>query len=312
MARYVARRLAMAAVTVLVILCVLFLLLQFMPGSPFNNEKLTDAQLAVLYQKYGLDRPFYEQFLIYLGNMLRGDFGESYAIQPGMGVAQLVGSRLPLTLQIGLQAAILGSFLGLVLGVVAALRHGTAVDSAATFVSVLGVSLPSFVFALILQYFLAYRLKLFPITFSDSRYALSTVLPTIALSMFTLANIERYSRNELIEVLDSDYILLADCKGLSKAQVVMRHALRNSLVGVVTILAPLVVNLLVGSLVVEQAFSIPGIGSLFVKAIQMNDFNVVIGLSFVYSLLFIGAMLVVDVLYGVIDPRITLAKGGLQ
>ena len=299
----------MAAVTILVILFVLFLLLEFMPGSPFNNEKITADQMAILYQKYGLDKPFYERFALFVSNMLRGDLGESYSIAPGMSVSTLVAARLPITLQIGLQAAAVGSLIGLVLGIVAALRHGRAADSVATLVAVLGVSLPSFVFALLLQYFLAYKLKLFPVLFSQRQQLLSTVLPTISLCMFTLANIERYSRSELIEVMGSDYIQLADCKGLSRAKVVARHAIRNSLVGVVTVLAPLVVNLLVGSLVVERAFSIPGIGSLFIDAIQSNDFNVVISLSFVYSLMFIAAMLLVDILYCVIDPRITLAKG---
>ena len=309
MGKYILKRVLMAIVTLLVIVCTMFLLLRFMPGSPFNDEMLTKEQIAIMMEAYGLDKPFYIQFANYIWNMLHGDLGVSFNIQAGMPITSLIGSRLPLTIQIGLQAATLGALIGLLLGIVAALRKGTVFDSTATAISVIGVSLPSFVFALLLQYFLAYKLKWFPVLFSDKQAFRSTILPTISLCMFTMASIARYSRSELIEVMTSDYILLADAKGLPRGKLILRHALRNTLIGVITVLAPLVVSLMTGSLVVEKAFSVPGIGSLFVTAIQSNDYNVVVSISFIYSVMLVTVMLLVDILYGIIDPRIRLAKG---
>lgn len=309
MGKYILKRVLMAIVTLLVIVCTMFLLLRFMPGSPFNDEMLTKEQIAIMMEAYGLDQPFYIQFLNYIGNMLHGDLGVSFNIQAGMPITDLIGSRLPLTIQIGLQAATIGALIGLILGIVAALRKGTVFDSVATGISVIGVSLPSFVFALLLQYFLAYKLQWFPVLFSDKQAFQSTILPTISLCMFTMASIARYSRSELIEVMTSDYILLAEAKGLPRGKLIFRHALRNTLIGVITVLAPLVVSLMTGSLVVEKAFSVPGIGSLFVTAIQSNDYNVVVSISFIYSVMLVTVMLLVDILYGIIDPRIRLAKG---
>ena len=168
--------------------------------------------------------------------------------------------------------------------------------------------MPSYVFALGLAYLFGYELSWFPLyTRRMTRWVL--VLPSIALSMFTIASIARFTRNEMLEVLGSDYMLLAESKGVIGARLILRHALRNALIPVVTVLAPLIVGLMTGSLVVEKIFSIPGIGSLLVTAIQSNDYNVVIALSFMYSAMYIGIMLVVDILYGVIDPRIRLSKG---
>lgn len=309
MAKYILKRVLISAVTLLVILLLLFTMLEFMPGSPFNDEKLTEQQLAALEEAYGLNDPFPVKFARYVVNVLHGDFGVSYNIQANMPVSTLLKARLPLSLRIGLQAALVGTFIGLILGVLAALKQNTILDSLCTGISVLGISLPNFVFALVLSYFLGYKCKLFPILYSAKAPFSSTILPTISLAMFTIANIARYARSELIEVLNTDYILLAESKGLSKAKVVTRHALRNALIGIVTVLGPLIVNLITGSLVVEKAFSIPGIGSLFVTAIQSNDYNVVLSISFIYSVLFISMMLLVDVLYCIIDPRVRLTKG---
>ena len=309
MGKYILKRIIMAIATVLVIICILFLMLRFMPGSPFDDEMLTPQQIAIMMEAYGLDKPFYIQFINYVKNLLHGNLGISFNVQPGMPITTLIKARLPLSVQIGLQAALLGSFVGIILGIVAALNKGTIFDSTATAISVIGISLPNFVFALLLQYFLAFKWKLFPVLFSNKQVMRSTILPTIALAMFTLASVARYSRSELIEVMGSDYIMLADAKGLPRAMLIMRHALRNALIGVITVLAPLVVSLMTGSLVIEQAFSIPGIGSLFITAIQNNDYNVVVSISFIYSLLLVSVMLLVDIMYGIIDPRIRLAKG---
>lgn len=309
MKKYVLKRTLIAVVTVLVILFVLFLMLNLMPGSPFNNEeKMSPEQIQAMKEYYGLDKPVLERFVIYIANMLHGDFGVSYSIQVNMPISELVGSRLPVTLGLGLLAGVVGTLIGLVLGVVAALRRHTVWDTLTTVVAVVGISLPSFVVALILSYFLGYKWRLFPILFNATDPGLSLVLPVVALSLFTIASVARYTRSEMIEVMASDYMMLAESKGLSRGKLIATHALRNTLVSVITVLAPLLVSLMTGSLVIEKAFSIPGLGSLYIQAIQSNDYNVVLAISFIYSVIFIIAMLLVDVLYGVIDPRIRLAK----
>jgi len=287
----------------------LFVMMSLMPGSPFNDEKMSRDQVAALYAKYGLDKPVLIQFFIYLKNMLTGNFGISYSIQSNMPVSNLIASSLPISIQIGLQAAVFGSFIGLILGIVAALKKNTFIDTFATGISVIGVSLPSFVLALLLSYFFAFKFNMFPILYSSEKTLISTILPSISMAMFTLASIARYARSEIIEVMNLDYITLADSKGIPKVRLIFVHVLRNAMIAVMTVLAALVVDLMAGSLVVEKAFSIPGLGSLFIKAIQSNDYNVVLSISFVYSIMFIGAMILVDVLYGIVDPRIRLAKG---
>ena len=255
------------------------------------------------------DRPIYVQFFRYVTNMLRGDFGVSYNISKNTPISQLIQSRLPISIRVGGMAVTLGAIVGLVLGIIAALKRDTIFDTLATIISVIGVSVPSYVIALALSYTFGFKLKWFPMLFSAKDVFGSSVLPSISLSMFTMASIARFTRSEMIEVLDSDYMLLAESKGISGPALIFRHALRNALIPIITVLAPLIVDLMTGSLVVEKIFAIPGVGSLLVTAIQSNDYNVVISLSFIYSAMYIGIMLVVDLLYGIIDPRIRLAKG---
>jgi oligopeptide transport system permease protein len=310
MRRYIIKRLLISIGTLFVVILVLFTLLQFMPGSPFNDEKLNDDQKAVLLEKYGLDQPIIVQFYKYVVNMLQGDFGVSYTISKNTPISQLLQTRIPISLRIGGQAVLLGALIGLLLGIIAAIRHGTVWDTIATIISVIGVSVPSYVFALALAYTFGYKLSWFPLLYTMDAPFQSSVLPSISLSMFTIASIARFTRSEMLEVLGSDYILLAESKGVYGPKLIVRHVLRNALIPIVTVLAPLIVGLMTGSLVVEKIFSIPGIGSLLVTAIQSNDYNVIIVLSFLYSAMYIGIMLVVDILYGVIDPRIRLSKEG--
>lgn len=310
MKKYTLKRILTSLFTLLAILLVLFILMQLMPGSPFNDEKLNNDQRLALYAKYGLDQPIVVQFFNYVKNMLKGDFGVSYNISKNTPIAQLIQTRLPVSIRIGGFAVSIGAVLGLLLGLVAALEHDTIWDSLATVISVIGVSVPSYVFALALSYTLGFRMGWFPMLYKEKLAFASSVLPSIALSMFTMANIARFTRSEMLEVLGSDYMLLAESKGLMGWPLIMRHALRNALIPIITVLAPLIVDLMTGSLVVEKIFAIPGVGSLLVNAIQSNDYNVVIALSFIYSAMYIGIMLAVDILYGIIDPRIRLAKEG--
>ncbi len=300
----------MSILTLMVILFVLFLMLSYMPGSPFNDEKLTAVQKQVLYAKYGLDQPFFVRFAKYVVNMFKGDLGVSYVLNKNRAVADMIKGPLMVSIRIGAQGFVVGSIIGLLLGIAAALNHNTWIDSLCSVVSVLGVSVPSYVFALLLAFYIGFKLQWTPILYNASAPFSSTILPTLALSMFPIANISRFTRSEMIDVLGSDYIALVQAKGVKEKGLIFHHALRNTMIPIVTIMGPLLINLLTGSMVVEKVFAIPGIGMLMVQAIQSNDYNVVVACAFVYSALYIFMMLGVDILYGIIDPRIRVAKEG--
>jgi oligopeptide transport system permease protein len=317
MLKYISSRLVLSIATMLVILSLLVLLLEFMPGSPFNDEKLTQEQKIVLEEKYGLNKPVYEKFGIYVKNIvLHGDFGPSYTIQKNVPVSKIIKDRLPISMRLGLQALFFGFIVGIILASIAAVYKNSIWDTMTTVIAVIGVSVPSYVFALGLSYFLGYKLTttyhitLFPMTYDIYKPVVSSILPTIALAMFVVATVARFMRTELVEVLGSDYILLAEAKGIKPNKVIFKHSFRNALIPVITVLGPLTVGLMTGSLVVERIFGIPGIGDLLVTAISVNDFNVVIAVAFFYSLFYIIMQLIIDILYGIIDPRIRVAKGG--
>lgn len=310
MFKYITRRMFWSLVTLFTILILLFLLLQFLPGTPFNDEKLSEASKALLNAKYGLDQPFFSRFGIYMKNILTEfDFGISLSIQRNWMVKNIVLPRLGISVRIGLQALALGTFMGIILGVLSASKKNTWVDTLSTLIAIVGVSIPSYVFALLLSYVFGFRIPIFSIIFNFNDPIKSSILPTIALSMFVMAQVTRFLRTELIEVLGSDYIRLVEAKGVNKFKVVFNHGLRNALISVITILGPLTVTLLTGSLVVEKVYAVPGIGSLLVNGILTNDYNVIVMIAFVYSALYITMNLIVDILYGIIDPRIRVAKG---
>ncbi|MBR2552695.1 MAG: ABC transporter permease [Erysipelotrichaceae bacterium] len=309
MKKYILKRVLVSIATLLVIILVLFLLMDLMPGTPFNDEKLTEAQLALLYEKYGLDKPLIVRFFIYLKNMLTGDLGVSYAINKNFAISDMIKGRLGISLTVGAMAMVFGTIMGLILGILAALNHNTWIDNLCSVLSVIGVSVPSYVCALLLCYFIAYKLKLMPILYNQQMPIKSLILPALALSVSPTANIARFTRSEMIDVLNSDYILLVQSKGVKNWKMIIRHALRNTLIPIITVMGPLLVNLLTGSSVIERIFGIPGIGLLMISGIQQNDYNVTIACSFIYSLMYIITMLIVDILYGIIDPRIRVAKG---
>lgn len=309
MIKYILKRISISVVTIFVITFILFLMLDLMPGSPFNDDKITNEQREIINEKYGLDKPILERFVKYTSLMVQGDFGVSYNIQKDAKVSSLLQGRVSTSFTLGAQAVVVGSLVGAVLGIVASLKHNTWIDTLTSTIAVAGVSIPSYVFALALVYVVAFQWRWVPVLWDNSRQGLSSILPVISLSMFTIATVSRFLRSEMLEVLNSDYIQLARSKGLSEGKTIIRHGIRNALIPVITVLGPLVVNLMTGSLVVEKIFGIPGLGELFINAIQFNDYNIVMAIAFLYSVMFIVVMLVVDILYGVIDPRIRLAKG---
>ncbi len=306
--KYILKRLAISVVTLLVIVLVLFLLMKMMPGTPFNDEKLTETHKAAIYAAYGLDKPVLEQFWIYICNMLKGDFGISYAIQRNMSVSSLVGPRIGVSFGLGIGAVIIGTIFGILLGIVAALNRNTFWDTFATVLSVIGVSIPSFVFCLLLLILFGVEWPVLPVLYNSSNAFQSSIIPMIALSMGVIANVARFTRSEMIEVMGSEYIQLAEAKGISRRHLIFHHAIRNCLIPVITVLGPIIVGLMTGSMVIEKICAIPGLGSLLVKAIEVRDYNVILAVSFLYSVLYIVVMLIVDVAYGIIDPRIRLGK----
>ena len=306
--KYILKRIFYMIITLFLIATITFFLMKLLPGSPYaNEENLTDAQLQIMNAKYGLDKPVWMQYLIYLGGLVRLDLGMSFRYNST--VLNLLSSRVGPSFQIGLQALIFGMGMGTLLGLVAAMKQNTIVDTGATFFAIIGRSVPSFVFAVILQLVFGVIFPILPIALWNQGF-ISSILPTLALSISPVADSARFIRTEMVEVLQSDYMELARAKGLSRMEVVMKHGVRNALIPLVTIAGPMLVGLMTGSMVIENIFAIPGIGEQFVKSILTNDYPTIMGVTMMYSFLLVVTILIVDLLYGFIDPRIRLTQGG--
>ncbi|WP_313020187.1 oligopeptide ABC transporter permease [Macrococcoides bohemicum] len=306
MLKYTIKRISYMLLTLFIVTTATFFLMKLMPGSPFNDEKLSAEQKAIVNEKYGLNDPVGVQYLNYLKKAATGDFGVSFQYD-NKDVLGLIIPRLGPSAEIGLYAMIIGVTLGIILGVIAAVKQNTWVDYLATVFSVLAISVPSFVLAVLLQYFLAVKVQWFPVAgWEGIDYA---VLPAIALSAGVIATIARYIRSEMIEVLSSDYITLARAKGNSTSKVLFGHALRNALIPIITLIGPMTVGILTGALTIETIFGIPGLGDQFVRSIQMNDYPVIMALTVFICALFVAVLFIVDILYGIIDPRIRVQGG---
>lgn len=306
MFKYICKRLLYIVLTLFVILTATFFLMNKLPGTPFDDERfsmLPPEEQAIVMEKYGLDEPVYMQYIKYVKNILKGNFGESF-IYTGQDVSNVLVHRIGPSALIGAQAVLLGLSVGLILGILAAWKHNTGIDYFTMIVAVLGVSVPNFVLAALLQYFVGLKWGVLPVAFWESWS--SSILPSIALSVSVIAMIARFIRTEMLDVLEQDYIVTAKAKGLSKLKVLMTHAVRNSIIPVITILGPIIVNIFTGSLAVENIYGIPGIGSLFVDSIKMNDYSTIMAIAICYSAFYVLVILVTDVLYSLIDPRIRL------
>lgn len=307
MARYVLRRLVYMVLTLWVIVTLTFVVMHSIPGDPFlSTKRTTPAIRANLMAKYGLDRPRHEQYLIYMQNLLRGDLGISMQYQQRT-VSEVIGAGFPVSASLGLRALAYAVPAGLFLGVVAALRRGRVWDYAAMIIAVIGVSVPSFVIGTLLQYTVAVRLGWLPVAGWGTWDR--AVLPAFALGLGALAVSARLMRASMLDVLNQDYVKTARAKGLSEAEVVWRHTLRNAFLPLVTVLGPLVVAVITGTLVIEQVFAIPGLGRFFVQSIINQDYTMILGTTVFYAALLVISFFVVDLLYGVVDPRIRLYRG---
>ena len=280
-----------------------------LPGTPFDAERfsiMTPQQQERVLEMYGLNDSLPMQYVKYIKNMLKGDLGTSFTYV-NQDVSKVITGRLGPSALIGIQAVLIGLAIGLILGILAAWKHNSGIDYFTMILAVLGVSVPNFVAAALLQYYIGLKWGALPGGFWTGWNC--SVLPSIALSFSATAMVARFMRTEMLDVLDQDYIVTARAKGLSQMKVLMRHAVRNSILPVVTILGPIVVNLMTGSLAVENIFSIPGIGSLFVDCIKANDYPVIMGITIFYAAFYMLIVLLVDLAYSLIDPRIRLAKG---
>ncbi|MDM5329586.1 oligopeptide ABC transporter permease [Neobacillus sp. CF12] len=307
MTRYLLRRVWYMFLTLFIIATASFFLMKILPGSPLNAEdKLSEEQKEIILEKYGLNDPVPVQYAKYLGGLVQGDLGVSFKFD-NTPVTTILIDRIGPSALLGFQALILGSVIGIILGLMASIFRNSPIDFSSTIIAVLGTSIPSFVFAGLLQYVFAVKLGWFPVAlWGEFEH---TILPTIALAIHPMATAARFTRTEMVEVLHSNYIITARAKGVAESGIILKHGLRNALIPLITVLGPMAVGLMTGSMVIEQIFAIPGIGEQFVTSVMVNDYPTIMGTTLLFAFGFILIILIIDLLYGLIDPRIRLAGG---
>lgn len=299
---YVIQRLMLMVVTLWAVVTLTFFLMHAVPGGPFVSEKMLAPEIeAALNAKFGLDQPIWKQYLTYLGNVVTFDLGPSFKY-PGVSVNEMIADGLPVTAQTGLLAVLCVLGLGVPLGVAAALNRNRWPDTAVMMVATVGVAIPSYVIATVTLYIFALRLGWVPAFGLDDWRGY--FLPVFALSGFWLSFIARLTRSSLLETLEQDYMTTARAKGLRGRQILVKHGLRNSMIPVVTVMGPVIANLLTGSFVIEQIFALPGIGRHFVLSITNRDYTAIMGITIFYAAFLMVMIFIVDMLYVWLDPRI--------
>lgn len=305
MGRYILNRLFVSLVTAWVLVTIVFFLVRLLPGDPFLSEKVTPEIKANMMRYYGLDKPIHIQYMTFLKNLLKGDFGYSLRYK-NRTVNEVIKQAFPYSADLGIRAVIFATIVGVTLGIIAALNRNRTWDYLAMFIAIVGVSVPSFVIGPLLQYVFATKLKLLPV--SQWKGFSYTIMPTFALSLGSLALMARLMRASMLDVVNQDYIKTAKAKGLSPFQIIWKHQVRNAILPVITVLGPVTATLLTGTFVVEQIFAIPGLGKFYVLGIQNLDYSLVLGMTTFYGLFLIAANFVVDIIYGLVDPRIRIAR----
>jgi dipeptide transport system permease protein len=306
MGTYLLKRLLAMVITLWLIVTLTFFLMHAIPGSPFNEERNTSEIVQQnLEAHYHLNEPLMVQYLLYLKSLVSLDFGPSIT-QPSQTVNDLLGRGFPISFELGMITLVIAVLSGIILGILAALRHNGMIDYMAMTFAVLGISIPNFVMATLLIQQVAVNWGILPVaTWTSWRHM---VLPTLALATGPMAIIARLTRSSMLEVLTQDYIRTARAKGLSPIKIVFKHALRNALLPVVTVLGTLAAGILTGTFVIEQIFAIPGMGKYFVESINQRDYPVIMGTTVFYSAFLILMLFLVDLAYGFLDPRIKLHK----
>ena len=305
MVSYIIKRCIMAALTLLVLITIIFVLVRLLPGDPFINEKTNEAIRQYMIRYHGFDRPIYEQWVQYIGTLLKGNLGVSLKY-PGRTVNDAIAATFKYSADLGIKALTFALAMGLILGIIAAQKAGRALDYVCIIIAIIGVSAPEFVVGTLIQLGFSIKLRWFPATqWLSWRHM---ILPVFALGLHTLALIARLTRSSMMEVINQDYILTARAKGLSNFQVIWRHQIRNSILPIVTIMGPMVAAVLTGTFVLERIFGIPGMGRFYVQSINDLDYTMVLGMTAFYGLFLVTANLLVDIIYGFVDPRIKLVE----
>lgn len=308
MLRFIVKRIGYMILTLFIVITMTFFLIHSIPGDPLAHlaKKLPEQVKLNYYAKYGLDRPVIEQYGMFMKNLVQGDLGTSL-VYPGRSVTKIIKEYAPVSGRIGIQSIVIGFTLGIILGIVAALKRNKWPDYVVMFLAIVGISVPSFVLANLLQYIFTVKFTILPTTgWGSFKY---TVLPTIAMSFTSLATYARYMRANCLDVIGQDYILTAQSKGVSKINLVTKHVIRNAILPVITLLGPQIAMIFVGSFVIESIFSIPGLGRYFVSSVQDRDFSMVLGQTVFMASLYIVALVAVDIIYSLVDPRIRINGG---
>ncbi|HWV35185.1 MAG TPA: ABC transporter permease [Thermomicrobiales bacterium] len=303
---YIVRRLLMLVPTLLAIYTLTFLLIHATPGSPWSQgeKPVPPRVLERLNAAYGLDKPLWRQYIDYLGNALQGDFGPSFS-QRSRSVSDIIGATFPVSLKLGLVAMVIALVIGLSLGTIGALKHNTFLDYLTGFAAIIGISTPSYVIASLLVLLLASTLHLVPTGGWDGIFSLKVIVPAIALALYPAAVLARYMRSSMLDVLSADYVRTARAKGLNERAVVVRHAFRNALLPVLTVSGVILADVITGSFFVETIYSVPGLGRYFVESISKRDYPVILGTVLLFGFVVAIMNLIVDLLYPLLDPRMT-------
>ncbi len=305
MVKYVLKRLLLAVATIFIVITFTFWFMQLIPGGPFTSEKSVDeATMAAMKAKYGLDKPLFEQYVIYLGRCFSFDFGLSLK-QKGRTVNEILQSGLRYSIPLGLIAGCMAIVFGTLLGSIAAKRKGTVLDRIIMVLTTASVAFPTFIIATLFLYLFTEKMKLFPTDYVNGGTA-AFVLPVITLSLYPTAYITRLTRSATLDSLSADYIITARAKGCSNTRVLFKHVLKNSVAPTITYAGPMFASIITGSLVIEQLYQVPGIGSAFVNSITNRDYSLVMGTTTILTFLIIIMTLISDLLYKVVNPRIKL------
>ena len=311
MTSYIIRRVLWLIPVLIVVSIITFSLMHIAPGGPWDRDPsqkpLPAKTIAQLEAHFHLNEPVWQQYLRYMAGALHGDLGVSYA-KPQFNVTELIFDRLPFSARLGLQALFLALIIGIPLGVVAALRQNSWIDYLALFFTTVGSAVPSFILGIYLIVIFAVAFNLFPVAASDWSDWHAWVLPTIALSVTPMALMARLTRSSVLETMRQDYVRTARAKGLNERVVVVRHVLKNAMIPVWTVLGPITAGLVTGSFVIEQLFSVPGVGRFFVQSIFQRDYSMIMGTTLFYALIVAVGNLLIDISYGLFDPRIKVSK----
>ncbi|GHU69432.1 peptide ABC transporter permease [Clostridia bacterium] len=309
MVRYVIRRVIVAALMLLLIASMTFLLMNAVPGGPFLSEKApSQATLDALNAKYGLDKPVMVQLVNYIKALMQGDFGVSFRMQRNRPITAIISEMFPISAKLGVVSILTAVIFGIPMGCIAAYKQGKTADNALRVVTTLGIAIPGFVLAALLQYLLCVKFRVFSSMSGSLISPKQYVLPVFALSFYPMCYIGRLMRSSMLDAINQDYVRTARAKGVRTLPLIFKHTMRNAVIPVITYLGPLTAYTLTGGFVVESVFSIPGLGRYFIQSILNRDYPLIMGTTIFLAALVVMMNLLVDIAYKFVDPRINLAK----